>query len=482
MPIDTKHPDYVKMAPAWLMMRRLAGGQRLVHAAGVEMLPKLTEETDDDYNARRARTPFFNATWRTIEALVGMLFRKDPEVQSSTAIEQMLKDVTKSGEPFPMFAAKVAEEFEIVGRVGVLVDHPRAPAVSLTKKNAEALNIRPHLALYRAESIINWRYDWINERSQLGLLVLEECAPAAGKDKYEHTTVEQWRELELVDHPAGGKAYQITVWQRGDGNGKFVKVGDSFFPTMDSKPIPEIPFEMFGDGLPPLEDLGHVNISHYQTTADLEHGAHKTALPTPYVTGNVQREIDAAGRPIPLKLYLGGGSGLVIPGKDIQIGMLEFTGAGLTSLENRGESKEKQMAILGARMLEQQKRGVESGESAGIHRSGEQSTLQAQAARLSVGFSRVLSWFEQWAGGPGDVVVNVNRDFMPANMSAQEITAVMAAYQAQGISPQEKFERFQRGGLIRDGKTYEEHESEITNATPPLLADATTTTEEPIEA
>lgn len=471
MPIDTKHPEYTKLAPAWRMMRDLAGGQRKIHEGRTLYLPALTEEPQASYDARLARTPFYNATWRTIEALVGMLFRKAPEIECAPGTVSLLADVTKSGMPFELFADAVATEYETVGKVGILTDYPQVPnagAPNLTKKVAEANNLTPNLAQYPAESIINWRHEWIGGRSQLAMVVLQEEAPKPGRDKYAHDTVPQWRELELVQVD-GALAYRVTVWQKGQDKLDKI-VSGPIFPTMDGATLSEIPFEIIGDGLPPLEDMGHINVSHFQSTADLEHGAHMTALPQPWATG-IQPEFDpVTGQKIVQQFHIGGGNLWTFADANSQVGMLEYSGQGLGALENRLASKEQQMAVLGARMLEQQKRGVESGEAAGIHRSGEQSSLQAQSARLSHGFSRVLSWFEQWAGGPGGVVVNLNRDFVPVNLSAQDVTALVAAWQAGAISKEALFLKFQKGGVVGDGTDFETEEEKISNAPPALPA------------
>lgn len=473
MPVDSKDKTHIDQAPAWGFMRDLVAGQRVVHAKGECYLPRLSGESDDDFKARIKRATFFNATWRTIEALVGMLFRKPPAVTVSPAAEGMLADVTKSGQAFPAFGERAAEELETVGRVGLLVDYPQTSTAGLTVAQAQELNVRPHLALYRSESILNARYAWINNRTVLSLVVLEETVEEPGKDKYTPSTVTQWRELELVPVTVGDVTrhlYHVGI-KRKDANGAEYYHVQPFMPMMGGQPMTEIPFEIVGDGVPPLEDLARVNESHYHTTADLEHGAHKTALPQPWVAGLDER-VDAEGRPVDRTLKIGGGHAWALP-QGATVGMLEYTGQGLAALEKRLDVKERQMAVLGARMLEQQKSGVETAETAGIHRSGEQSILQNHADALSAAFTRVLTWFDKWAGGPGtDVSAAVNKDFLPATLDAQAITALVGAWQQGAISKEQLFLKLQKGGVVSDGADFEDEETKIANAPPVLSAGA----------
>jgi hypothetical protein len=480
------------MASAWLLMRDVTAGQRAIHMAAERYLPKLSKEKDPDYAARLARTPFFAATGRTVEGLVGMMFRKDPVVRVSAGTEAMLADVTKGGVPFNAFANQVATERLTPGRVGVLVDYPNirrdANAPPLTVAQVEAMNIRPHMALYRSEDIINWQWSWINNRFELSLLVLHEVASIPGLDKFTPIQRDRWRVIELVansdEQPDQWRALdsfgadetmrewrcQVSVWEQGAGADQgFSAVIEPFFPMRKGKPLQEIEFHIFGDGKPPLEDLANVNVSHYQTTADLEHGAHKTALPQPWVSGVDARVDPRTGQPIAVELHIGGGEAWAFPNPATQVGMLEYNGTGLGALENRITVKERQMAVLGARMLEQQKAGVETAEAAAIHRSGEQSALQKEAGDLGRGLARVLGWFDLWAGGSGDVSCEVNKDFFQEGMDAPTITAIVAAWQAGGMSDQAKFENFKRGGLYSDEDDFETEQARIANSGPTLL-------------
>lgn len=476
MPVDSKHPDYTDKRPVWDMMRRVAGGQRTVHAAGEVDLPLLTGETDKEYAARKVRALFFNATWRTVEGLRGMLFRKSPTWMVSADTEPMLKDVTKGGVGLPEFAFKATTEVLTVGRVGVMVDFPKVERVEgappMTKSIVEKLNLRPHLAMYTAESAINWREKWENNKTVLARVVLEESAQIEDEnDEFVTKSETRWRVLDLF----AGK-YRVREYRKNDA-GKDELIGAPYFPEMNNKPIGFIPFQFIGvDDTtpavedPPLVDLAYVNLSHYLTTADLEHGAHKTALPQPWIAG-ITPKMDASGNLIPVTLYMGGGHAWTFDNADATVGMLEYTGQGLAALEARLDAKERQMAVLGARMLEAQKKAQEAAETAGIHRAGEQSALASQGATISRGIQQALSWFDLWAGGNGEATFLMNADFFPAQMTPAELKELVAAWQTGALSEQELFEKFQKGGVVRDDKEFEEHQTEISTNPPALLAD-----------
>ncbi|WP_338762025.1 DUF4055 domain-containing protein [Massilia sp. METH4] len=474
MPCYTKHPEAESAAPTWQRCRDVIAGQDAIHAPARRetYLPKFRGESKEDYNARVARSEFFNATYRTIEGMVGMLFRKNPAVAVSPATEGMLSDVTQAGRSLVDLAKDVAREALGVGRVGLLVDYPQGSTEGMTVQQAEASGMRPKMALYKAENIINWQTGWVAGRTLVTRLVLEELAELVDpNDRFVTESVQQWRVLELVDVD-GGKAVAVTVYRKPKNGGPEYAHVPTFLPLRNGRTLGEIPFVFIGADntqpgvqLPPLIDLVHMNVSHYQSTSDVEHGAHKTAMPQPYVSGVPTGVDPTTGAQKAMTFYMGSGAVWMLP-TGATAGMVEYSGTGLNAIETRIDKKEKQMAVLGARMLEQQKAQAETAETAGIHRSGEQSALATVADTIGEAIGRALAWFDEWAGGTGKVEFAINKDFIPRVLDAQQLAALVAAWQAGGLSDRELFAVLQVGGIINEAQDFETHDAEVRESRP----------------
>jgi hypothetical protein len=127
------------------------------------------------------------------------------------------------------------------------------------------------------------------------------------------------------------------------------------------------------------------------------------------------------------------------------------------------------MAVLGARMLESQKAGVESGDAIARRQSGEESLLSCMAQTISMGVTVALQWLADWEGVEGDVKCELNRDFLPASMDAQMLTAMIAAWQSGGMSYQTLFHNLKSGEIIEEGVSMEEEQGRISEAAPVLM-------------
>jgi hypothetical protein len=228
-----------------------------------------------------------------------------------------------------------------------------------------------------------------------------------------------------------------------------------------------IPFEICGPrGVdakvkkPPILDLADVNLSHYRSTADYEHGLHFTGLPTPYVTGHDFTE----GKTI----SLGSTDMIGFPNPQSQVGFLEFQGLGLTQLSGRLKEKEAMMAALGARLLSAEKRAAETAETAAIHRSGENSVLASIAVAASMAITKSINWCLMWAGIQAEGKVELNTEYLATGMTSQDLTAIVGAWQAGAISTATLYDNLQRGEIARQGVTFEEEEQAIADDGPPL--------------
>ena len=97
MAVNSTHPDYDATLPVWLRARDVMVGEDAVKDAGEKYLPRLESQTDDEYNAYRARAAFFNASARTAEGFVGLVCRRPPFIKmpdKSSAIGRALGNLT----------------------------------------------------------------------------------------------------------------------------------------------------------------------------------------------------------------------------------------------------------------------------------------------------------------------------------------------------------------------------------------------------
>lgn len=459
---DYQHPDYEVNLPRWTRCRDVVAGQDAVHAAGQAYLPALSNQDTKEYEAYKRRTPFFNAAARTVDGMVGLVFRKNPISEVPAALEPVLEDVTLTGVPASVLAHKLIQEVEAVGRVGVLVEYPRMAEQPTTLAEAQALNMRPYATIFAAESIINWRVERVNNQMMAVLVVLREQHQEVGQ--FEVSTHEQIRALVL-----DGGVYKQRVYRQENSNtakSEWVLV-EEIVPMMNGAPMRFIPFQIinsdsleFSVSKPPLLDLVDLNLSHYRTNADLEHGAHFTGLPTPFIAG-LQLEDGA-------KITIGSATAIIAPNPEATATYLEFTGQGLQALEALLTRKEAQMAAIGARMLAPEKSGVEAAETMEIKRSGETSVLASHANIVSMAMERILGWFAQWMRISGTISYQLNTDYMPVRMTGQDLTALVSSWQSGAISKATLFYNLQAGEVIAPGKTLEEEQGEIELEAPAL--------------
>ena len=127
------------------------------------------EQTDDEYEAYKSRAAFFNATARTADGFVGMIFRRAPLTRlpdesssAGKALARFAHDVDMRGTSLIGYAKNVVTEVIAVGRAGTLVDWE------------DQVELRAYAVLYSSEQILNWRTERVNGRNVLTLLVLRE--------------------------------------------------------------------------------------------------------------------------------------------------------------------------------------------------------------------------------------------------------------------------------------------------------------------
>lgn len=471
--VRTQHPDYIRMAPLWKKCRDVIAGQEAMHKARTDYLPKLKEESDDDYRARLSRSDFFNGSWITLRAFSGMIFRKPPTKETPAGMNEYLEDVTAKGKDAEAFAKALVHEALSVTRYGILVDHPpqkldeAGNVIPITVAVAEKLGQRPKAALYVAESITNWRPQEAGGAGQYAMVTLMEEHPVP-EDEFSHKCETRYRVLDLVtrddDQDKARIAYRQRLFRIND-KGEDEQVGGDIFPLQDGKWLDHIPFKTYGlDGEetevdePALIDLINANVAVYQLNSDYRHGLHFTGIPTLFLAG-VTAPDGPDGKPG--KIYVGGSAAITSSDPNAKASFVEFTGQGLTEAREAIREKKQEMAMAGARAIMDETKQVETLGGTQIKRNGENSALASVAITVSASMEWMLTTLGEWAKHPGKVVYQLNRIFLPVMMDAQTLTSLVAANQAGKLSDEELFDLMQKGDVIDSEKDYAAHQAEV---------------------
>lgn len=447
--ITTQHPQYTDMIDIWRKCRIAVMGDDWIKKSPLlkTIVPPLSDQPDDEYMAMVNRATFFNATGRTLDGLLGMAFRKPVVIEAPAAMDGIINDITLAKDStvnLDDFCRNMLSEDLICGRVGYLIERPNVSSANMTQAQVSALNLRPYAAEYRAESILDWRFDRVNNSAQLVMVRLSEVLEQFDTDGITRKApVTQERVLLLID----GKYIQ-KVFREGK------QFGDDIVPVMNGAPLNFIPFVCnFTGERPPILDLANINLSHFQTEVDREHGAHYTAIPTPMFAG-FQFSDDENFR-----LGATGGYNSAMP--DAKWGFLEFEGSGLGTLKEIKEEKERQMVILGAKFLDSEKAGVEAEGTVKIRRSGETSVLADRCTQASRMVKRILEIMRDWIGATGEIKVEINTDYTEAGLSAQDLLALFQVLQGGGMSQQTFFYNLKHGEMYEPGLTFEEEQERI---------------------
>jgi hypothetical protein len=348
--------------------------------------------------------------------------------EDSWGVSYNLNKFSVDAKPFADFCRVLGHEVLLTGRFGILADF---------KGN----NWRsPYLAGYLAENIYSWRTREWNDRDIVDRVILleQEVVPT----EYGSTSQLLVRVLRL--DPVGGNMVYSQTEIRPSLNPQ-----DNAQPLIKHIPIKVragreldyIPFVFVNAtntrcdiGPAPLEDIATINISHYQSTAHLEHGRFYAGMPT-YVTagsGSSQQVPgipDGVANPNPLTV---GPSFVWELEEGAKAWLLEFTGHGLTFLENAVDSKQLQMQSLGGRLISSTRRAAAmSDEAWQLLETGDEATLMDVAMTADEAMTLAVAYMGDIMGEISDmdnhgIAVEFNKEFVRSELTARELRALQA--------------------------------------------------------
>lgn len=482
------HHDYAEMADEWEKCRDCYAGEKQVKKKGVQYLPMLNGQTTEQYENYKRRAQFYGATNRTVEAYLGMIFRKQVSFKAmynreeSLELDQFIKgflnNMTVDGKNINEFAHQLTEELIVTNRVGVLVDMPRVDG-DLSIADYEEQGIHPIMSVYRAESILNWYTVKENGEDLPILWVLYEPYQAYKKGTFESDWYDGYRILYLENwQDKENRRYKNIRVKAQDtliGDAGPLKIYDISYPMVDGEYFRHIPFYVMSDQgldyerirLPMISDLANVNLGHYRNSADLENELHFVSLKTIAYPG---WDVSQYGQP-----RVGGA--IATPKDSIPV-LLEPSSD--SSIREEMTLKEARLAVLGAERISQKQRYLPSASVAEITASAEASVIQNFLTSLNLALNRIvddaIAWarpfWPQYQNGEIDIEIYVNTDLAENSLSGADLVNFVAAYQQGGISMDTLFYNLDRREMYPAGWTKEKEWEALTKTQDLILGEA----------
>ena len=394
--VSTQHPIYQELKKMRETCRDVVSGQNRIKSKRERYLPRLSGQSVDDYNNYLNRALFFSIGSKSLQALVGMASLKRPTVKAPKSLESTYFNFTENL-TFTEQYVKMVHEVALQNQAYAYVEWP--------KNGGDA-----YVVVLSAESVINWDYD---DHGELYMIVIQEDFYKK-VNKYQREKVIRHRELIIENGVYVQNIYENNVFVE--------KVTPKILNNTLSK-LPLIAFHSKGLGItdepPLLLDIANINISHYMTSADLEHGRHFTGLPTPIITG---ANTDT-------KLYIGSNQFIVLPDKNANAKYLEFTGQGLASLEKALTEKQSMMASLSARLLDNSSKGSEATDAVKLRYLSETASLTTLVKTINVVLNMLYNIIaESLREDPNSVNITLDTDFLGTQLNHSDMSTLINGY------------------------------------------------------
>lgn len=438
MGLDTKHPSYIKFSETWETLRDFYAGPDQVRAKAERYLPATEGMRIDGlgndsagkpkpgqaaYEAyrRRARVPDY--VKEAVEVLVGLLHQKDAIIELPPQLEYLRERASVNGEPLKALHRRINVEQISTGRLGLLADMP---------ENPDPANPNPYLALYAAESIINW--DDNTETADFGKLNLVVLDESGHKriNVFDWKDIKKFRVLELgdaADNELDGE-YKAGVFT--DEGTLTFNEQDMKAPMLRGKSLDFIPFTFINSkdllpdpDEPPLKGLVEACIGIYQSEADYRQNLYMQAQDTLVVIGGVRNPTGLPGEPEALRTGAGARIDVDQGGDAKYIGV---SADGLTEQRMALEADRKRAQVKAGELIQNTGSQMESGQALSTRFNAQTATLNQMATTAAAGLEQALKQIAVWVGAdPTKVKVTPNTEFIDFALDGANFKAIMEA-------------------------------------------------------
>ena len=265
--------EYQKALPQWQLVEDCVAGQNQVKSETTKYLPIPDPETNKQEGVNSARyqqyllrAVFYNVCFRTLQGLVGAVFRKPPTVEIPESLGYIEDNADGSGLTLNQQAQWTMGETIKKGRALLLVDYPVVDGS--TSRADVARGIRATIKNYPAECVLDWNEEVTSTGMRLNYVKIVETRSEIDIATGIREEVTEYVVLRLIDGVYSVHRYTSEA----------ISSSDAIEPTLgDGSKLDFIPAVFVGseNNNPDVDqallyDLAVLNIAHYRNSADYE--------------------------------------------------------------------------------------------------------------------------------------------------------------------------------------------------------------------
>lgn len=421
--VATPSSAYLRMLPRWKMIDALLGGTEAMREAGESYLPRYEAESAKNYQVRLARATLFNMTEQTLNTLSGKPFETQIVLGEDVPepVVALMEDVDQQGNNLQSFCRAWFREAWAKGFSHALIEHatpePREDGTPRTLADDRADGLRPYWVNISPEAIIAAYSQFLHGKEMLThVRIMETCVE---RRDWEEVTVTRVRVLEP------GKWELWAPRESGKDDGEWIIEAEG---TTGLSYIPLVTFYTSKrTGLmeckPPLTDLAHLNVAHWQSGSDQRNVLTVSRFPI----------LAGAGVPADYEIKVGPNNFLTTEAAEGKWYYVEHTGAAITAGQTDLESLENQMATYGAEYL-RKKSGTETATGRALDSAEAVSYLGATVMDFQDAVELALQYTADWLGLEEGGSVVLNHDLGLTEGDAAELDALLKMRAQRDIS------------------------------------------------
>ncbi len=429
----------------------LTGGTDAMRAAGQRYLPREPRESMEAYRNRLSRSVLYNAFADTVQKLVGKPFSKPVVVAADTLepIKGWCENIDLSGSNVTTFCREVFELGLTDGLTHLLVDFPRNPT-GQTLADEQKTKARPYIVPIKAINLIAWRSELINGVRTLTQVRIRENAVEA-----DSTWGEKIVQRIRVLYPD-----RFELYEKQKKDWVIVDQGDISLGR-----VPLVTFYTgkigFMSAKPPLLDLAHLNVQHWQSSSDQQHILHFIRFPLLHGAGfnQDQKEIEV-------------GPNRMILSEDplAKLTYVEHTGAAVNSGRQSLKDLEDKMDGMGAHLLSHRS-GDATATAAALDTSKTNASLHDMVRRLENAMSEAFGLMALWSKLDAEHAgsIDINEDFGLSIISGKDEDTLLKSRLAGELSRETYLNELKRRSVLRDDIDIEEEIARIETEGPATI-------------